>query len=140
MKNTREGYEFPRGPKIKFREAANGHCQFPGEECPNPNNGAVHHLTGIFEARLNLMKPARIKDLEQNALMLCDYHAFRHDEQEALHILILGKEYAPEHEIYNNVGEARRRGDLIVIERHRAKQAIDEAIASIKKEPEEQTA
>jgi hypothetical protein len=124
MKNTREGYEFPRKQRIEFRKKANKMCQFPGEECGNINDGKVHHLTGVFEARLNHMTPDSISDISLNAIMLCENHAFDHDEQEGLHVLKLGKAYVPDNEIYK-VKRATATEHLIFLSQHN--QELDEA-------------
>ena len=93
-------YRFSRGKKTLARERANGRCEFPGESCNEINNGIVHHITGVFEAKLSDMSPESISDINLNAIMLCNEHAWQHDEQEGEHNLYLMKSIAPEHPLF----------------------------------------
>ena len=97
----RDGYGFSLGAKREVHERAGRDCEFPGFECDRPNNGIVHHLTGVYEAKLS-RRPMRgkefvvfkddksaISDPDQNALMLCDPHAIQHDIQEEFQVACL---------------------------------------------------
>jgi hypothetical protein len=102
MNETRARYGFSNEGRQLVHERAGIKCEFPGEECLSPNNGIVHHITGCSEARLDDKSQESIRDVTMNALMLCDDHAFDHDEQEGLQIfyLKLERERVIPHRIY----------------------------------------
>lgn len=85
----REGYGFSSEAKRYVHERANRSCEFPAEPCERRNNGIVHHITGVYEAKLSGMDKRVVSDPDLNAVMLCDPHALQHDIQEQEHVLRL---------------------------------------------------
>lgn len=83
MERGRRGYSFSSFAKEYVRDNANGNCEFPGYDCPRPNNGLVHHITGVYVAKLDARDKSRIIDPDENANMLCDLHTKFLDVQEA---------------------------------------------------------
>jgi hypothetical protein len=84
--SEREGYGFSPQDKQMVHQRAQNACEFPAEECPQPNNKIVHHITGCYEARLSGMPKEAVHDPTMNAVMLCDDHALQHDEQEMVQV------------------------------------------------------
>jgi hypothetical protein len=86
----REGYGFSPEAKKLVHERAGNRCEFPGEPCPRPNNGEVHHITGVFEAKLSGMPREVVRNVELNAVMLCEpLHTEQHDNQEHFQVASL---------------------------------------------------
>jgi hypothetical protein len=85
-KECRQQYRFGSEERRVIHAEGGNSCQFPGEECERPNNGIVHHLTGVFEAWLDHKDPRAVSDPDMNALLLCDPHAYMHDLQEKFQI------------------------------------------------------
>ena len=85
----RRQYRFSAEERRVIHAEGGNSCQFPGEVCERPNNGIVHHLTGVFEGWLDHKDPRAISDASQNAFLLCSPHAYLHDAQEKFQVQCL---------------------------------------------------
>jgi hypothetical protein len=104
-------YRFSQEAKREIHDEGGRSCQFPGEVCERPNNGIVHHLTGVFEGWLDHKDPRAISDASMNAFLLCNPHAYMHDAQEKFQVQCLkGERFARSATIYERVPHKRRHG------------------------------
>src|ERR1035437_1547455 len=94
-KECRKQYRFSSEERRVIHAEGGNSCQFPGEVCERPNNGIVHHLTGVFEAWLDHKDPRAVSDPDMNALLLCNPHTYIHDAQERFQVECLkGERFA----------------------------------------------
>lgn len=86
----RELYGFSVEDRLLVHERAGDSCEFPGEPCGENNDGRVHHLTGCHVSRLLELDPISIRDIETNALMLCEGHEqdLSRQEQEFVEVIL----------------------------------------------------
>jgi hypothetical protein len=106
----RRQYRFSSEDRRQLHAEGGSSCQFPGEVCPRPNNGIVHHLTGIMEGWLDHKDPEAISDASMNALLLCNPHAYIHDAQESFQVECLrGERFKNRGTIYERRKHGKRR-------------------------------
>ena len=82
MSKCREAFQFSNADKDMARQQADGTCQFPAEDCSEPNTGQVNHLTGCFIAHKEGLDRKVMTDPFYNAMMLCEDHQEDLDRQE----------------------------------------------------------